>query len=490
MIILSVNHNYSKEVFELIRTFYPNEKIERSKKNHSHLGDGFFVEHILNASKITTRIYGKNNRAIFQVEEEINLIDKNMEIYSREIWEKIIIRKNFYRALSAYTKKILPWGILTGIRPMKLVHDLMEKGLRLEEVAAILANEYLISPDKVDFIINIASRQISYIYPIDENKYSLYIGIPFCPSRCSYCSFPSYTVNNEYFKVKEYIDILVYEILETSKILKDKTLDTIYIGGGTPGILENEEMEKLLSSLYGSFNLNKIREFTVECGRPDTINEEKLKTLKKYGVNRISINPQTMNNNTLNKVGRNHDKNKTIFAYKLAKKIGFDIINMDIILGLPGEDLRDLENTLIEISKLNPENLTVHTLSLKKGSDLYKLKDLDILSYEDLSQKMLRLSRDYSFKMNLNPYYLYRQKQTLGNLENIGWSKEGKEGIYNILMMEEKQTIIGLGMGSVSKIFYPKENRLERIPNFKDLREYSSRIDELIKKKEDFLVKN
>lgn len=268
--------------------------------------------------------------------------------------------------------------------------------------------------------------------------------------------------------------------------MEGKWLNTVYIGGGTPTSIKTKDLERIVATVKDVFKDEDIREFTVEAGRPDTINTEKLKMLKDMEIDRISINPQTMNLKTLSKIGRNHNIESILSSYSLAKEIGFDIINMDLILGLPGEDIEDIAYSLNEIKKLDPDNLTVHTLSIKRRAELFNDKE-NIFNKTAMMKKALELTETKVYEMGLIPYYLYRQKQILGNLENIGYSKVGKECIYNISMMEEKETIIGLGLGAVSKFYY--ENKIERLPNFKDLIQYSNRIDELITKKRRFISK-
>ena len=271
---------------------------------------------------------------------------------------------------------------------------------------------------------------------------------------------------------------------------QNKSIETLYIGGGTPTTLSPEEMETLIKGLFKEFDLSNIKEFTVEAGRPDTINREILEVLKKHGVSRISINPQTMNDETLQKVGRKHSVNDIIECFQLARELGFDNINMDIILGLVDENLAMVENTLKEIEKLSPESLTVHTLAVKRTSKLKENIDNYELTQFDEMTKMIDLSMKYAKKMGLNPYYMYRQKHMLGNLENIGYAKEGYECIYNIQIMEERQSNIALGAGSITKFVYADENRIERVENVKNLEQYIDRVDEMINRKYKEVQKN
>jgi len=337
-------------------------------------------------------------------------------------------------------------------------------------------------------IINISKRQRKYIYPLNKNRFSLYVSIPFCPSRCIYCSFPSVPVNRYINMIENYREKVIWEIEKIRELMDGKFINTVYIGGGTPTAIPSKDLEKIIQAVYLNFGKDNIKEFTVEAGRPDTINEEVLSMLNENDIDRISINPQTMNDETLKLIGRNHTKDDIKRAYYLAKEIGFKVINMDLIVGLPSEGKDEIINTLMEIEELNPENLTVHTLAVKRGSKFKETMDRysvgDQKSIEEMIQETVKLAH----KMNLKPYYLYRQKQIMGNFENVGYSKEGMECIYNMAIMEEKETIIGAGMGSVSKIFFPKENRLERIPNFKSIEEYMERTDELIERKRRWIL--
>ena len=327
---------------------------------------------------------------------------------------------------------------------------------------------------------------------MDKNTVSLYVSIPFCPTRCYYCSFLANSLS-KYSDLKPlYVEKLLEEVKGVAKLLREtgKEVETLYIGGGTPTTLTPEEMDKLITGLYEEFDLSNIKEFTVEAGRPDTINREILEVLKKHNVTRISINPQTMNDETLEKVGRKHTVNDIIECFQLARELGFDNINMDIILGLIDEDLEMVENTLKQIEKLSPESLTVHTLAVKRTSKLKEHIDEYQLTQFDEMSKMIDLSMKYAKKMGLNPYYMYRQKHMLGNLENIGYAKEGYECIYNIQMMEERQSNIALGAGSITKFVYIDENRIERVENVKNLEQYIDRVDEMINRKYEEVQKN
>ncbi len=475
-------HGYNHDLFELIRVFFKENYIrfidykDLDEKNQYLLLSRLVNTKDREISMVSLYYKGK---LIEEFKEETENID--MPFYDKKRLQKLSIKKGIYHVLSKHFKKILPWGILTGIRPVKIVHELVDMDISNRKVLNILENEYKFINSKANLILNIALSQRKHIYPRDKDKFSIYINIPFCPSKCSYCSFSSFRIDKNIEIVDSYIDTLLLEIKSNKDIFKNKKLNTVYVGGGTPTSLESFQLERIIKEIKNIFP-EEIKEFTVEAGRPDTIDREKLEMLKSYGVNRISINPQTFNSKTLKKVGRNHNIESIKKAYKLAKELDFATINMDIILGLPGEELVELENTLREIKKLNPDNLTVHTLSLKKGSKLYENENKST-EEKKVVEKMLERTLLYAEEGGYFPYYMYRQKQILGNLENIGYSKCSKECIYNISMMEEKETIIGFGLGAVTKIYYPSEDRVERVANFKSLHDYIGRITELIQKK-------
>lgn len=401
------------------------------------------------------------------------------------------LKQHLYQMLAHYSGKELPWGTLTGIRPTKIPMKLLEEGQTREEIVKYMKDTYYASDEKIDLSIDIAERELKLLQKIDyENGYSLYIGIPFCPTTCLYCSFTSYPLSAWRSQVDAYLDALEKEIQFVSVKFYHKKLNSIYIGGGTPITLEPHQLDRLIRKIKCSFDLSHCVEFTVEAGRPDSITREKLEVLRKWGITRISINPQTMKDETLKLIGRHHTVEQTVESYKLAREVGFDDINMDLILGLPGETLEDVRNTMEQIKVLNPDNLTVHSLALKRAARLNIFKD-DYKDYEMVNtQEHMDLVYSYCKELDLKPYYLYRQKSMAGNLENVGYAKSGKAGVYNILIMEEKQTIMALGAGATTKfVFKPSEDeptldmRMERVENVKDVKNYLERIDEMIERK-------
>ncbi len=407
---------------------------------------------------------------------------------------KSMITRSVYDRLCHITGRHLAWGMLTGIRPTKLIMQQMELGKNECEIFEFLRNEYDVSEEKAKLGIAIARREKELLSRLDyKNGYSLYIGIPFCPSICSYCSFSSSLASKWEDQMDEYLDALLKEIHAVAEGMKEKNLNTIYIGGGTPTTLSACQLERLFVALEQEFSLDHLLEFTVEAGRPDSITKEKLKVISNHPVTRISINPQTMQQKTLDVVGRKHTVQDVKDVFHTARELGFDNINMDLIAGLPGEKPEDMRDTLAQIEKLSPDSLTIHALAIKRAARLgQEQKEINISLDID---EMIKSGASMAEKMNLVPYYLYRQKNIAGNFENVGYAKVDKAGIYNILIMEEKQTIIATGAGATTKIVLPEKQMMEngkksdlvRIENVKDIREYISRIDEMIERKGEWL---
>ncbi len=389
-----------------------------------------------------------------------------------------------YQMLSKYTGQKLPWGSLTGIRPTKIPMSMLEAGKEDAEIRSYMRDTYFASKQKINLSIEIAKREMKLLEQIDyKDGYSLYVGIPFCPSICSYCSFSSSPIGKWHKKVDAYLDALEQEIDFVANKYASKKLNTIYIGGGTPTTLLPEQMNRLLTKIENSFDFTYLLEYMVEAGRPDSITREKLKVMRDHEISRISINPQTMKQKTLDIIGRGHTIQQTLDSFLLAREMGFDNINMDLIVGLPEEQLEDVRDTLEQIKELSPDNLTVHSLAIKRAAKLRMFpedyKEMEIFN----SWEMIDMTAEYARKMGLLPYYLYRQKNMAGNFENVGYAKIGKAGIYNILIMEEVQTIVALGAGSISKRVYP-DGRIERCENVKDVALYIENINEMIKRKQ------
>lgn len=477
-----VGHHYEHDVFELVRVFFPGMPINiiREQRGSFH---GLFLESIYDEkSQMATALLTESKEEIARSEISMGQFTCLKLLKNPEVK---MIKSAIYDALSAYTGKVLPWGIMTGIRPVKVAHSMIEKGINHEDGIKCLTELFRISEKNAGMMYDIADRQSKYLV-FDEKSFSLYVNIPFCPSRCIYCSFP--TVIYERYKdtVSEYVDKLIEEIQLTKDLMEGKSLSTVYIGGGTPSSIPVRELQRIIQKIKEVFGEPKTGEFTVECGRADTITTPLIRMLVENGVNRISINPQSLVDDTLERIGRKHTEKEVFEAYNLSRRLGMQIINMDLIIGLPGENQEDVKNTLKKLEKMDPENLTIHTLAIKKGSDLNRKSDI-ILEDSDMVRNMLDITQEYAEDADYYPYYLYRQKNILGNFENIGYSKYGFECIYNIISMEEAQTIVGIGMGAVSKFYFPDEDRIERIANFKSIEEYINRFYEQIRRKESVL---
>ena len=392
-------------------------------------------------------------------------------------------KRSLYDELSLMTGKKLPWGSLTGIRPVRLAVRRLEKGMDTRETADAMMSDYRVSREKALLAVEIAEREKKILAGLDRGNCSLYVNIPFCPTTCMYCSFTSNRVGKDREKVRSYLSALFREMEAVSPLFAGRIIDTVYIGGGTPTTLEPVELEELLERVWGLFNLCKLKEFTVEAGRPDTVTREKLRVLKRNGVSRISINPQTMNENTLRVIGRAHTTEDIIRAFGLAREEGFDNINMDLILGLPQETVKEVEYTLQRVTELDPDNLTIHSLAVKRASALREVIDEKGYIMESDTAQMMDLSIERCRKAGLLPYYLYRQKNMSGNLENTGFAKEGKFGIYNILINEEVCDILALGTGAISKRV-DEDGTCRRSANFKMLDQYIANADEMGLRKE------
>lgn len=396
-----------------------------------------------------------------------------------------VIARSFLNAVHQFYFPRLPWGILTGVRPAKTAARMLREGLSASQVSKIFQEELLVSPEKTSLMLQAAEKELEIQQNQLPNGCSLYIGIPFCPTRCAYCSFISKTYADEKI-LSAFLEQLTEEIAVTGNAVNRNgfTVDSIYFGGGTPTTLNALQLQDILETLKKRIDLSSVREFTVEAGRPDTITAEKLRLLKEYGVDRISINPQTLHNETLKKIGRAHSVEQFFDAYRLAREIGFHAVNTDLIAGLPGESLADFEKTVEEIIKLEPENITVHTLALKRASRLNQ-EHTDMSNEESEVSKMLSLASAALKENGYAPYYLYRQKNILDNLENVGYSKPGYESIYNVYMMEELQTTLAAGGGGITKLVDPVTKKIIRIPNPKLAEEYLRQKNIILNRKKE-----
>ena len=402
--------------------------------------------------------------------------------------EKNELKKFLYQSLQQATGQSLPWGNLTGIRPTKIAMTMLEEGKSEEEIRTFLRTEHFVSEEKIRLGIDIAEREKALLETLHyEDGYSIYIGIPFCPTTCLYCSFTSYPICSWKNRVGEYLGALGREIAFLADFYRDKKLDTIYIGGGTPTTLEADQLQWLMDQLHSSFDFTYVKEFTVEAGRADSITRAKLEVLYQNGVTRISVNPQTMKQETLKLIGRQHTVEQTVQAFQLAREVGFTNINMDIILGLPGETQEDVAETIRRITELSPDSLTVHSLAIKKASRMQQWIEENGISALQNTEECMEIASAGARQLQMKPYYLYRQKHMSGNFENVGYARDGKFGLYNVLIMEEKQTIVALGAGSITKRVY-SDGRIERSENARDLDTYLTNIEEMIRRKQELLA--
>lgn len=470
-------HELKHEVQTMIQVFYPNRRYILSNEI---ILEGITVVSELTADFSCAYFYDDGE---LKFQSRFKLEDKELTIREKKRSLKMAI----YLLLKDIVNYDPQWGLITGIRPTKYINELIDSGMDDACVKDFLETKYLTQKPKIELAFQVAKFERDILARNELDDYSIYIGIPFCPTRCLYCSFTSYPLDRYSKFVDTYLDNLIKEMKYVAENVDKSKLMTIYIGGGTPTSLNELQLERLLKNVEILFNSKNVIEYTVEAGRPDTITREKLKILKKYKVDRISINPQTMNQKTLDLIGRGHTVMDIKEVYNMAREEGFYNINMDLILGLPQETLNDVSNTMKEIEKLNPDSVTVHTLAVKRGSRLKEQFDSYTLAETHLMEEMISISKEYAQRMEMKPYYMYRQKNMVGNFENVGYCKKGSESIYNVEIMEEKQTIIGIGAGSTTKIYDSGNDNLSRIFNMKTVEEYNSRIDEMIERKRNFL---
>ncbi len=496
MIVVVLNEDrYAYDIHSLVKAFYPEQEVkvftEGEKDLRSDAGlPAFFVRFAQDAIEAGFRreTAAPGGEGAAPEEREAQTARRSvLSDPSDRIAVKNELKRLLYGLLSEETKKQLPWGTLTGIRPTKIAMQLLEQGKTPEETRNYMENTYLASEEKADLSVDIALREQEILSGIHYEKgYSLYIGIPFCPTTCLYCSFTSFPICAWKKRVEEYLDALEKEIDFVREACRDKVLDSVYIGGGTPTTLEPDQLDRLLGKVKSSFDWSHVKEFTVEAGRADSITREKLRALKRHGVTRISVNPQTMNEKTLKLIGRQHTVAQVEEAFRLAREEGFDNINMDLILGLPGETEADVAYTIDRVKALGPDSLTVHSLAIKRASHLSQWIQENGISALHNTDETMRIAAAGAKELGMEPYYLYRQKNMSGNFENVGYARPGKAGIYNILIMEEKESILALGAGTISKEVYPS-GRIERCDSVKDVALYLEKVDEMIERKRKLL---
>lgn len=464
------NHNFHFELENLTRLFFPNEKITVIR-DFSEPQPPYIYTEVSDKITISVNI-GSFNKSETAVKK---LTDDDNELVSAQL---------LYKLLCDFTGLTQPWGILTGVRPVKLLRRLAEESNE-EQAVKKFEKDFFVSNEKIALSRETEHNERKILELSKPESFSLYVGIPFCPSRCSYCSFVMASIERAEKLIEPYTKLLCEEIKRTAEIANKLglRLETVYFGGGTPTTLSAEQLDTVLRTVNNSFDMSTCREFTVEAGRPDTIDIAKLFVLKENKVDRISINPQTVNDEVLKTIGRKHTAQQFFDAFELARKCGFDNINTDLIAGLPTDTPESFKNSLDSIVRLNAECITVHTLCMKRASRLTtEGVTLDLQQARD-AREMLAYTQNILGQNEYIPYYMYRQSRMVGNLENVGWSKRGFESLYNVYVMDETHTILACGSGGVTKLKRNNPDYLERIFNFKYPYEYIDRFDELIQRK-------
>lgn len=468
MILVVDNHPFQYEMEKICAIFFPQEKIKTVRES-DETGERVFTS--LRENVITVKAFVNSKSAVKSCRYDLD--DAEMQM-----------ARMLVEVLSGLTGKKPKWGVLTGIRPTKLMRTEIESRGR-EKAIEFFEKNYLVSHDKAILCADVAENEQKIISRSDSRSCCLYISIPFCPTRCKYCSFVSHSVERTNKLVDPYVEALCREIELSGRIVRstDLRLDAVYFGGGTPTTLSAQNLRKVLSCVKKNFDLDDNVEYTVEAGRPDTVDREKLEALKEFGVGRISVNAQTFNDEILEKIGRNHTSDDFYKAIALAKEFGFDAINTDLIAGLEDESYESFCENIEKTIGLSPENVTVHTLCLKRSSTLVT-DSQKVREDEKTVDMMVEYSHKRLLESGYEPYYMYRQSKSLGNLENVGWCKKGKECAYNILMMEEVSTVIACGAGAVTKLYDRKTGKIERIFNFKYPYEYIDRFEETVERKQ------
>lgn len=475
-----IGHDESYDCARIMELFYDEHEVELLVENNGSKP----TEYNIYEAVLENKRYEENDSVI----NETQVFDSmgHLQFTSKRVLNEVIDNPHekraklkrlnkitLYEALETLRPSRSKWGTLVGIRPVKIAHEFLDKGLTIEVVDSYL-EDLKVTPEKRALVCEIAKRERPYVNVEVLEDLSLYISIPFCPTRCHYCSFPSNDFKRKGKLIPQYLENVIDEVKEMVAYLESvsKHFDCVYIGGGTPSVLSESESDYFLSELHKIIDFSKVKEFTYEAGRPDTLSLEKLKVFKKHGVNRICLNPQTFNENTLEQIGRAHTSDQFCNTFCDVQEVGFETVNFDLILGLADESLSDMKMSIDRALVLGPENITVHTLAVKKASQIKEFNETHLIGDKSTVEQAI----DYMYReMRLSdyvPYYMYRQKNMVGNLENVGFCKEGHEGLYNMRIMEERHTIVALGAGGVSKITFPEENRFERHANPKGLEVY------------------
>ena len=475
---------YKYSVEQMMLMLFPGERPEYPEGYAPSGNEAVFsLDRKPDRTAVTARVTRPEGTAQGETQVESRLLDEAPERVYHTLQHAL--KMAFYQAGTAVLGQEPPWGALTGVRPVKLPTRCMLAGGTPEQAQAELEGEYRVSPLRAKLAVDCAQASLAVDREVREDQVSLYIGIPFCPTRCAYCSFVSADVGRTLKLVEPYLEAVLEEVEYTGRVLRESGLSihSLYVGGGTPTTLSAGQLERLFSAARAHLPLETCVEYTVEAGRPDTITREKLEVLRDQGVERISINPQTLEDEVLAAIGRKHSAQDILDAYALAREVGFDSINMDLIAGLPRDSFEGFRRSLEGVLALRPENVTVHTLALKKGSRL--MEEGGALPSGEETARMLDFSRDTLREAGFLPYYLYRQKYMSGSLENVGWCLPGKESVYNIIMMEELQTVVSIGGGGVTKLVDRKNGRIVRLPNPKYPHDYLTSRDKILAQKDE-----
>ena len=475
---------YKYSVEQMMLMLFPGERPEYPEGYAPSGNEAVFsLDRKPDRTAVTARVTRPEGTAQGETQVESRLLDEAPERVYHTLQHAL--KMAFYQAGTAVLGQEPPWGALTGVRPVKLPTRCMLAGGTPEQAQAELEGEYRVSPLRAKLAVDCAQASLAVDREVREDQVSLYIGIPFCPTRCAYCSFVSADVGRTLKLVEPYLEAVLEEVEYTGRVLRESGLSihSLYVGGGTPTTLSAGQLERLFSSARAHLPLETCVEYTVEAGRPDTITREKLEVLRDQGVERISINPQTLEDEVLAAIGRKHSAQDILDAYALAREVGFDSVNMDLIAGLPRDSFEGFRRSLEGVLALRPENVTVHTLALKKGSRL--MEEGGALPSGEETARMLDFSRDTLRGAGYLPYYLYRQKYMSGSLENVGWCLPGKESVYNIIMMEELQTVVSIGGGGVTKLVDRKNGRIVRLPNPKYPHDYLSSRNKILAQKDE-----
>lgn len=481
MILLLHGHTFHFELQNICRLFLPQERIVITKEGEAISQDGLLAETVLQREAEVTHLTCRVRLDDYDQTRRTTVMNTHPD-YRDEC--ELCLCDLLYGLLSELLGITQTWGMVTGVRPVKLLRRLIaEQGE--EQALAYLRNRLHVSEQKLSLCRTTLQAENKLLALSTPQSYSLYISIPFCPTRCDYCSFVSQTVTRATALIPDYVEYLCQELAYTGVLAKQLglRLETVYFGGGTPTSLTAEQLRRLTETVARHFDLSTVREYTVEAGRPDTVTEEKLRVLKAAEVSRISINPQTLQDTVLSHIGRRHTVQQFYDAFDLARRCGHTHINTDLIAGLPTDTYEGFAETLDGILSLSPESVTVHTLSMKRASNLSLQKRADYRAADE-AVRMVSLTANALPQAGYHPYYLYRQSRTVGNQENVGWSKEGCDGLYNVYIMDETHTILGCGAGAVTKIKQPHSDYLERVFNYKFPYEYNDGLDELLRRKQ------